>query len=166
MALVLDGNNLLTTGVLNSMTTQSASGTYIDFIGIPVGVKRVTAVYNVLSTSGSYNHLLQIGSGSIKTSGYASAATYVSGSVGYQQNTTGFVFYNGASSYAFSGAVTLYTLGSNIWVASGVVADYASQLTDQLAGSVTLSGALDRVRFTTVNGTDTFDAGSVTVFYE
>ena len=69
MALVLDGNNLLTTGVLNSMTTQSASGTYIDFIGIPVGVKRVTAVYNVLSTSGSYNHLLQIGSGSIKTSG-------------------------------------------------------------------------------------------------
>jgi hypothetical protein len=28
------------------------------------------------------------------------------------------------------------------------------------AGAETLSGALDRVRITTVNGTDTFDAGS------
>ena len=41
MALVLDGNNLLTSGVINSMTAQNASGTYVDFTGIPVGVKRV-----------------------------------------------------------------------------------------------------------------------------
>jgi hypothetical protein len=29
-----------------------------------------------------------------------------------------------------------------------------------------LSGTLDRVRITTVNGTDTFDAGSVNILYE
>ena len=34
------------------------------------------------------------------------------------------------------------------------------------AGRVTLSGALDRVRVTTVNGTDTFDAGSINILYE
>jgi hypothetical protein len=33
-------------------------------------------------------------------------------------------------------------------------------------GSVTLSGTLDRIRLTTVNGTDTFDAGSVNIIYE
>ena len=33
-------------------------------------------------------------------------------------------------------------------------------------GSVTLSGALDRVVLTTVGGTDTFDAGSVNIIYE
>lgn len=33
-------------------------------------------------------------------------------------------------------------------------------------GNITLSGALDRVRITTVNGTDTFDAGSVNIMYE
>jgi hypothetical protein len=34
------------------------------------------------------------------------------------------------------------------------------------AGSKTLSGTLDRVRITTVNGTDTFDAGSINILYE
>jgi hypothetical protein len=33
-------------------------------------------------------------------------------------------------------------------------------------GSIALGGALDRVRLTTVNGTDTFDAGSVNILYE
>jgi hypothetical protein len=33
-------------------------------------------------------------------------------------------------------------------------------------GSVTLSGTLDRVRITTVSGTDTFDAGSINILYE
>jgi hypothetical protein len=35
-----------------------------------------------------------------------------------------------------------------------------------IAGHVSLSGALDRIRLTTVNGTDTFDAGSVNIIYE
>jgi hypothetical protein len=29
-----------------------------------------------------------------------------------------------------------------------------------------IAGALDRVRITTVNGTDTFDAGSINIMYE
>jgi hypothetical protein len=34
------------------------------------------------------------------------------------------------------------------------------------AANKTLSGALDRLRLTTVNGTDTFDAGSINIMYE
>jgi hypothetical protein len=34
------------------------------------------------------------------------------------------------------------------------------------SGISTLSGTLDRVRITTTNGTDTFDAGSINVLYE
>jgi len=34
------------------------------------------------------------------------------------------------------------------------------------AGSVSLAGALDIVRITTVNGTDAFDAGAINVMYE
>jgi hypothetical protein len=33
-------------------------------------------------------------------------------------------------------------------------------------GSITLSGTLDRIRITTVNGTDTFDAGSINLLLE
>ena len=35
-----------------------------------------------------------------------------------------------------------------------------------VTGAVSLSGTLDRIRLTTVNGTDTFDAGSVNIMYE
>jgi hypothetical protein len=34
------------------------------------------------------------------------------------------------------------------------------------AGTKTLSDTLDRVRITTVNGTDTFDAGTINILYE
>jgi hypothetical protein len=34
------------------------------------------------------------------------------------------------------------------------------------AGYVTFSGTLDRIRLTTVNGTDTFTAGSINILYE
>jgi hypothetical protein len=37
---------------------------------------------------------------------------------------------------------------------------------DGSAGTKTLSGTLDRVRITTANGTDTFDAGSINILYE
>ena len=33
-------------------------------------------------------------------------------------------------------------------------------------GQKALSDVLDRVRITTVNGTDTFDAGSINILYE
>jgi len=39
-------------------------------------------------------------------------------------------------------------------------------LTGYGAGTKTISGVLDRIRLTTVNGTDTFDAGSVNILYE
>jgi len=35
-----------------------------------------------------------------------------------------------------------------------------------VAGSKTLSGTLDRLRITTVNGIDTFDAGSINIMWE
>jgi hypothetical protein len=61
--------------------------------------------------------------------------------------------------------MTIATLGSDAWVSS----HYGKNATTNAivgGGDVTLSAALDRVRLTTVNGTDTFDAGSVNIMYE
>jgi hypothetical protein len=33
-------------------------------------------------------------------------------------------------------------------------------------GVLALGGVLDRIRITTINGTDTFDAGSINILYE
>lgn len=61
---------------------------------------------------------------------------------------------------ASSDSVTLNGGTVNI-AASGAPLNVGS-----MAGSITLPGTLDRIRITTVNGTDTFDAGSVNIMYE
>jgi hypothetical protein len=60
--------------------------------------------------------------------------------------------------------VQLSLLNSSSWVLSGVIGITGD--TPRVSGSKTLSGTLDRVRITTVNGTDTFDAGTVNILYE
>ena len=60
MAITLDGDNLTTVGVINSKTAvASTSGTSIDFTGIPSGVKRVTVMFNGVSTSGTASLRIQ-----------------------------------------------------------------------------------------------------------
>jgi hypothetical protein len=56
-------------------------------------------------------------------------------------------------------------VSSNIWVASGYVKS-STTINVITSGSKTISGTLDRIRLTTTGGTDTFDAGSINIFYE
>ena len=146
----------------------STSGTAIDFTGIPSWVKRVTVVFNGVSTSGTSVVQIQLGSGSVQTTGYSVVA------VGYSANTTATAAYtsgfgteeSAAANFARYGHFVFTNLsGSNVWVGTGLQ-QRASNVGANTAGGVTLAGTLDRVRITTVNGTDTFDAGSINILYE
>ena len=91
MAINLDGNGVNTTGLINSATAQaSTSGTSIDFTGIPSGVKRITVMFQGVSTNGSSNVQVQLGAGSITSSGYLHAFANTSASVSSSNFTTGF----------------------------------------------------------------------------
>ena len=155
----------MASSVLTLGTSQtSTSGTTIDFTGIPSWVKRITVMLNGVSTNGTSNLILQVGSGSITSSGYSGTVTEASTSSYF---STSFQLRNStAASLTYPGIITLYLFGSNIYVANGIIGNSATNSTAQVAGVVTLSGALDRVRITTVNGTDTFDAGSINILYE
>lgn len=156
-------------GLIGSLTAQSTtSGTSIDFTGIPSGVKRITIMLSGVSTNGTSNPLIQIGAGSVLTTGYVGVGSYCGATVGVTSYTSGFGISGGVATNTYQGSITLSALNvtSNIWVASGVIAQPSTAFSYQVAGTVTLSGALDRVRITTVNGTDTFDAGSVNILYE
>ena len=145
----------------------STSGTNIDFTGIPSWVKRITVMFSGVSTNGTSNHLLQIGSGSVEATGYLGAAGTNDGSgVGAANYTTGFGIRYAASTQLVSGHFVLTLLGSNLWVASGNFASSSNTNVCTSAGNKTTAGTLDRVRITTVNGTDTFDAGSINILYE
>jgi len=169
MAIVLDGSNLTTTGVLNSKTAvASTSGTSIDFTGIPAGTKRITVMFAGVSTSGSSDYLVQIGAGSVANTGYLGSSSRVVSSVVSANYTTGFGINNGtqSSGYTMHGVMVITLQNGSVWTASGTFADSGSANTTLMGGSKSLGSTLDRVRITTVNGTDTFDAGSINILYE
>lgn len=157
------------TGVLKSATVQaSTSGTSIDFTGIPSTAKRITVMFAGVSTNGSSNYQIQIGSGSATTTGYLGAGGQIAGATTVSNSTTGFLIYNGtgATGNIIHGHTVITNITGNTWVASGIVAESDTNRMQFCAGSLALSGVLDRVRITTVNGTDAFDAGSINIFYE
>lgn len=146
----------------------ATSGTSIDFTGIPSWVKRITVMLADVSTSGTSFNIVQLGvSGTPQTTGYAGSYDDYTATVGVSSITqTGFPYDTGASAaYVTRGSFTLTLVGSNIWVISSLVSSNPGRFA-QCTGSVTLSGTLNMIRLTTVNGTDTFDAGSINILYE
>jgi hypothetical protein len=148
-------------------TVASTSGTSIDFTGIPSTVKRVTVMFNGVSLSGNANGLVQLGAGSFETTGYLGGATvqYV-GTIEAATATNGLLVPMAQAPRVCHGSLVLTSMGSNLWVSSGSFGFSNAAGSGTTGGSKTLSGTLDRVRITTVNGTDTFDAGSINILYE
>ena len=158
--------------LVSGTAQNSTSGTSIDFTGIPSWVKRVTVIFNGVSTNGTSSLLIQIGTSSgFTTSGYASNSCSLgqSGTTGYTASTAGFsstTSQQGATNSAYAGNSQIALLGSNTWIASSVISSGPNGGANYSAGTVALSGTLDRVRITTVNGTNTFDAGSINIMYD
>lgn len=146
----------------------STSGTSIDFSSIPSGVKRIAINFAGVSTNGTSIVMIQIGdSGGIETSGYLGSA-YRFGGAGVSF-TAGFQTSDlGDAASIRHGSINLYlqSAASFTWAfVSSIGSSEAANLSIG-AGSKALSAELDRVRITTVNGTDAFDAGSINIQYE
>ena len=163
-------NKTIQGGAITSGTAvASTSGTSIDFTSIPSWAKRITVMFNGVSLSGTTFYLVQIGSGSVTTTGYISCsqASVGANNTSFTTSTSGFVIKNAALASANQYGSMLITLVSgNIYINSHTFSDSVNSAVTNGGGGVTLSGTLDRVRITTVNGTDTFDAGSVNILYE
>jgi hypothetical protein len=159
-----------TVGLLVSGTAvASTSGTSIDFTSIPAGVRRITVMFNGVSTSGTSFPLIQLGdSGGIENTGYTAVSGLLYGSTPATTNSTaGFVINSNLATNTHNGALVISLLGSNAWVCQGSVCGTVNaNQSITVTGSKTLSDVLDRIRITTVNGTDTFDAGSINILYE
>jgi len=169
-----DGTNWILrdiAGTIYAGTAQATtSGKSKDFTGIPAGTKRVTVQFVSVSTNGSSVPIVQMGtSGGVETSGYAARATeFIDPStVATVSFTNGVPFSYGAAAASVNGQLvfTLQNSATNTWVFGGST-NSATNVTDLVNGSKSLAGALDRIRVTTVNGTDAFDAGSVNILYE
>jgi hypothetical protein len=161
------GTTEFTDKIVSGTAVASTSGTSIDFTGIPSWVKRVTVMFNGVSGSGSSLIQVQLGSGSPATSGYT-GYYYLNSSLRGVIGSGFIVNAAGAATSTNYGIGTFTVLTGNTWAGNMTILDSgASALgSTQCSGSIALSGTLDRVRVTTVNGTDTFDAGSINILYE
>jgi hypothetical protein len=166
---------------LSQVSSGTVSGTItvvgVDFLNISAATKRVTVMFNGVSTNGTSPLQVQIGgSGGIENTGYSSNAGLITG--GYPgaggvdaTATSGFLLEYQAQAAAdvLSGHLVLTNLSGNIWVGSGLLGTSASGAGRTIflyTGTKTTLTTLDRVRITTVLGTPTFDAGSINILYE
>jgi hypothetical protein len=154
--------------IQSGTAVASTSGTSIDFTSIPSWVKRITVMFSGVSTNGASPVQVQIGAGSVTTSGYVSTCAngYAANSVAVDSSSTGFITQFASASSARNGQMVLTNISGNIWVSAHMMGDISGQGGGVGGGNITLSGVLDRVRITTVSGTNTFDAGTINILYE
>jgi hypothetical protein len=156
---------------LVSATAVTASGTAVDFTGIPSWAKRITVMFSGVSTNGTSSPQIQLGTGSTTyvTSGYLGSCISTNASPAATTISAGFVFGfsgSGAATSIRHGSVVLTKINENTWVATGNVGSSELAVVAILGGSVNLESVLTAVRITTANGTDTFDAGTINIMYE
>ena len=170
-----DATGSISMSVLGTVQA-STSGTSIDFTGIPSWATRIKVFLVGVSTSGTSLPVVRIGdSGGIEATGYAGSGTHSNGSgfTGVSNATTnGFTLCGLWSAGDFMYAVltlSRYNANSTDWVSShsgGLPGALSNPAFIGGGGQKSLSDVLDRIRITTVNGTDTFDSGSINIMYE
>lgn len=160
-------------GITLGTPVASTSGTSIDFTSIPAGTKRVTINFGEVSTSGTSPVVVQLGdSGGVETTGYVGASGLMStgGANAYIGVTSSIPITYSVTTAANTivGTVTLTLLNSstNKWEITSNVFLTSQGYVMVSAGNKSLSAELDRVRITTVGGSDTFDAGEINITYE
>lgn len=149
-------------GTSITLTNQTAP----EFTGIPSWVKRVTLIWNGVSTNGSSSPLVQLGTSSgYATSGYTGSGSLIVATVASSTFTTGFGDRSQDAAAIRYGAWVITNISGNIWVCYGNLGRSDGGATSVTGGSVTLSGTLDRLRLY-IDGTQQFDAGTINIIYE
>lgn len=177
-------NKTLTSPIINTPTMggsvitldtvkNSTSGTAVQFTGIPNWVRRITVMFNNVSTSGTSPIQIQLGiSSGYETSGYTGRNHVIAAGGDSVTLSSGFLITLNATYTAaadtYNGIATLYEVdpSTNLWMANINASSITNARTYFTTGRKALGGTLDRVQVTMANGTDTFDAGSINIMYE
>lgn len=147
----------------------TTSGTSIDFsstdgTAIPSWAKKLTVMLSKVSTNGVSPLILQFNS---ETTGYEGSCTSGAAAVATITASNGVpLTYASIAAQAVSGNVIVGLLSANTMTASVALGQFPSGTMHAGGASKITSAALDRVRLTTVNGTDVFDAGSISILVE
>lgn len=158
-------------GGLISSSVVSLAGTSTDINLSVTNAKRITICLNQMSTNGTSIPDIRLGTSSgFIASGYQdNGASIIGGTgAGATGHSQGFLLGNGgvSASSSITGTMVLVNMGNNTWLVQSAQFYQADSQVTFSAGGITLSGPLTRIRVTTINGTDTFDAGTISIIVE
>lgn len=147
----------------------SLSGTQTDITGVPSWAKKVTIRVNNASFSTDNQSInVEVGtSGGMVASGYDGyygwANTDNTNSTGQASNGPYLSVLQDAINDTHGEVILINTTGNKwTWHSNGI---FGGQMCKS-HGEITLTGTLDRFRVTSINGTASFDAGTVEALYE
>ena len=153
----------------------TTSGTQFDFTGLPAGINELVVHFNGVSLSGTDRFLVQLGTSSgVETTSYVSTGVALNTAAltsAVANSTVGFAIPTHSTNvWAFNGQLFIRRISGNTWNASlggaGTTISGPADFSAYYGGGIkTLAGTLDRVRLTRT-GTDTFDAGAVSISYQ
>jgi hypothetical protein len=159
----------MSAGVQLGTSVNSTSGTAIDFTGIPPGVRRITVLLNGVSTSGASRVEIRLGTASgVEDTGYFTRGSFITGNnvCGLSSSSTGVSTGVSGAAANRDSAITFSFVFGNTWIAGGLAQDSAAGGVSHFCSAKELAAALDRIRITTMNGTDVFDGGTVNISWE
>lgn len=145
------------------LVTQNASGTQIDFTGIPSWATEIKCMFSQISLNGTEEILIQVGTSSgIVTSGYTSSCSNTGGA---EASASGLLVSSDSNaSFTYSGTITISKHSGNIWVSTGILSPGLSGSARSSAGRIDVGGTLDRIRFTS-QSSNSFDGGVFSICY-
>jgi hypothetical protein len=164
------GTVLIDTQNINLSSLVTLSGSDVDFTGIPSTARRVTVMFNGLSSNSTVVPLIQLGdAGGIEATGYVGATTVITDAgISAVAHTTGVgLSSTGAATLIFSGSVSINLMDAttNMWVITGVIGRVDAARTHVLGYTKSLSATLTQVRLA-AGAASSFDAGSAAVSWE
>ncbi len=156
-------------GIVLGTPVATTSGTSFTFTGIPSNAQEVCLYLNENSFVGVSDRVVRLGSGSVQTTGYKGSCTqFASGSSAtYNSTTSGFELPDIVNSADWGGMAMFRHMGANVWTGfCGLGRQDGTAYALSFAGTVALSGPIDRICLTTFNGTDVFDKGTLNYSYQ
>lgn len=163
----ISGTPVVSGSLVVSDTAKSATGSAVEFTGIPPWVKRITVMFYSLSTTSTAAPRVQLGTASsYELTGYSQGAAATSATPVWAggANTDGF-YLSGqvAIGTELSGMLVLTNIAGNVWVAS---LGGSNSISFALCGGgfKSLGGTLTRLQL--ISSAGTFDSGTINIIYE
>lgn len=162
----LSWQTVATSNITYSTAQATTSGTAVIFTDVPSGVKKITLMFDQVSTSAADRIVVLLSTGGVlKQTGYDSASMRIQDGTapGAFTSTTYFTaIVSDNTIREWKAMYVLTNISGNKWLFSGTGSDDTRAVVSN--GVVDLGGAIDNIRIAT--DTNVFDGGQVNVMYE